>query len=94
MELADRLTVYYDEVTIISTLCGMFNGIPGGVLGRNICSRIFSLQVAIHRIQILPTPPHYVRVSRRNLLYDECSVTNRDSSRLLARTVEIVTCDF
>lgn len=35
-------TIYYDEVDIISSLYRLFNGIPGGVLGRNNCSRLFS----------------------------------------------------
>lgn len=34
-------TIYYDEVDIISSLYRLFNGIPGGVLGRNNCSQLF-----------------------------------------------------
>lgn len=48
----DRLAVYYDGPTIISIVWDMFYGIPGGVLGRNICSRLSSSRVVIHQIQL------------------------------------------
>lgn len=88
----DRLAVYYDGVTIISIMWDMFYGIPGGVLGRNTCSRLLKFtggnppNTSIFNIMTI-----YANMSQRSSLLMTAALATEDESRALARIADIST---